>query len=214
MVTIGTVIERVARTLIDENFVGWTQDELYDYYNMAAAAIVTAVPTSHTVVGPIPLVAGALQELPADGLSLMSIFYNAASKQAVNQVGLELQNQAARGWVGYTPETDVVEYMTDVRMPRRFFVNPPNDGNGSVVALYSAVPAQVEPADEDDPIPFTDIYQNPLWAATLAFAYAKNSKRQDVAKSQFYLQMANQMLGLREQSKIAVAPKLDNAEPT
>ena len=152
--------------------------------------------------------------LPASGVSLMSVFHNTVSKQAVNQVGLELQNQAARGWVGYTPETDVVEYMTDVRMPRRFFVNPPNNGAGNVTALYGAVPDQVTVANAADPIPFVDIYQNPLWAATLAFAYAKNSKRQDVAKSQFYLQMANQMLGLREQSKIAVAPKLDNAEPT
>lgn len=212
-VLVATIIARAAKTLIDDNMVGWSESELYDYYNAGAQAIVTAVPTSLTRREFVPLVAGPAQEIPDDGLSLVAIYYNEVSGQILNQVGLELQNQSDPRWPVTTPEVDAVEYMTDVRTPRLFFVNPPNDGTGSVLMAYSYSPAPVTEAQPTAVIPFTDIYQNPLWAFILALAYAKNSKRTDIAKSQYYLGLTNQFLGLRDTAKIAIAPKLDNAEP-
>jgi hypothetical protein len=162
---------------------------------------------------PVGLVAGPVQLMPDDCISLLSIYYNVTSGEIINQVGLDLQNQSNRSWPATAQAEDVAEYMTDVRNPRRYLVYPPNDGTGSVMMLYGAEPPTLVAGAPSQTINIPDTYQNALWAYTCAMAYAKNTKRQDVAKSNTMMAMFNQFMGLRTAGQVAVAPKLDNSEP-
>lgn len=211
-VLVTTIIERVAKTLIDDAMVGWTEAELYDYYNAGQSAISNAKPDAYTVQQLVSLTAGVVQETPSDCVSLLAIYYN-ASGLTINQVGLDLLNQANRLWPARTPDSEVEEFVVDQRNPRRFLVNPPNDGTGSVMMLYGADPPAAAVGSPSTVMALPDIYQNALWAFTLALAYAKNTKRQDLVKSNSYLALFNQFVGIRAASQIAQAPKLDNTEP-
>jgi hypothetical protein len=211
-VLVRTIIERVAKTLIDDSMVGWTEAELYDYYNAAQAAVSNAKPDAYTKQELVPLVAGVVQETPADCVSLLNIYYN-QSGAIINLVGLDLLNQANPNWPARTPDVDVEEFVIDQRNPRRYLVNPPNDGTGSVMMLYGADPPVAVPGSPSTVAALPDIYQNALWAFTLSLAYAKNSKRQDLVKANNYMQLFNQFVGIRAVAQVAQSPKLDNTEP-
>lgn len=211
-VLVTTIIARVAKTLIDDGMVAWTDDELYDYYNAAQSAVVNAKPDAYTVQNLVGLSAGVVQETPSDCVSLLAIYYN-GNGATVNQVGLDLLNQANRNWPARTPDAIVDEYIIDQRNPRRYLVNPPNDGTGSLMILYGADPPPAAVGSPSTAMALPDIYQNALWAFTLSLAYAKNTKRQDLVKAGSYMQLFNQFVGIRATAQIAQAPKLDNAEP-
>jgi hypothetical protein len=211
-ILVSTIIERVAKTLIDDNMIGWTEPELYDYFSAGQSAIVNAKNDAYTKQQLVALDAGVVQTTPDDCVSLLAIYYN-ANGVTVNQVGLDLLNQANRTWPARTPSAEVDEYIMDIRNPRRFLVNPPNTGAGSVMMLYSAEPPAVAPGSPSQALVLPDNYQNALWAFTLSLAYAKNSKRQDLVKSSGYMNMFNQMLGMRSGAQATQSPKLDNQEP-
>lgn len=208
----SVIINRVRTTLVDPNGVGWTDAELYDYLSAAESAVCNAKPDAYTKMEALPMVAGPVQALPEDGISLLALYYNIGDGSIVTQVGLELQNQANRTWPATAQQANVEEVMTDVRMPRRFLVYPPNDGTGSVMGLYGAEPPALVDGAPSQTININDTYQNALWAYTCAMAYAKNTKRQDVVKSNNMMQMFGQYLGLRTAGQQMVAPKLDNEE--
>src|SRR5512137_2435982 len=92
----SVVIDRVRKTLVDPNAVGWSDAELYDYLSAAESAVCNAKPDAYTKVEGLPMVAGAIQALPSDGISLLALYYNVADGSIVTQVGLELQNQSNR----------------------------------------------------------------------------------------------------------------------
>lgn len=211
-VLVTTIIERVAKTLIDDAMVGWTEPELYDYYNAAQSAVVNAKPDAYTVQELVSLAAGVVQETPADCVSLLAIYYN-SNGAVINEVGLDLLNQANRNWPARTPDAIVDEVIIDKRNPRRYLVNPPNDGTGSVMMLYGADPPEAAVGSPSTAMALPDIYQNALWAFTLSLAYAKNTKRQDLVKASSYMQLFNQFVGIRAAAQIAQAPKLENQEP-
>lgn len=211
-VLVTTIIERVAKTLIDDSMVGWTEAELYDYFNAGQSAVVNAKPDAYTKQELVALAAGVVQQTPADCVSLFAIYYN-SNGATVNQVGLDLLNQANRLWPARTPDAIVDEYIIDQRNPLRYLVNPPNDGTGEVMMLYGADPPAAAAGSPSTAMALPDIYQNALWAFTLSLAYAKNTKRQDLAKATSYMQLFNQFVGIRATAQVVQAPKLDNAEP-
>lgn len=210
----SAIVARVRLTLVDPNAVGWSDAELYDYLSAAQSAICNAKPDAHTKLEAVDLVAGVVQTLPEDGISLLNVYYNEASGQVATIVGLDLQNAADPRWPLNAQVTDVAEVMVDERTPTRFLVNPPNDGAGRLVVLYGAEPPVLVDGAPSQTISVKDSYQNALWAYTCGLAYAKNTKRQDVTKSNNMMAMFGQMLGLRTAGQRAVAAKLDNVEPT
>lgn len=209
----SVIIDRVRSTLVDPNGVGWTDAELYDYLSAAESAICNAKPDAYTRLEAVSLVAGAAQTLPDDAIQLFAVYWNVADGSAINQVGQDLLNRATPTWAGAAQQDIVEEYMTDERMPARFFVNPPNDGAGQVMALYGAEPPPFVVGSLSQTIHVKDSYQTALWAYVCALAYAKNTKRADVVKSNNMLSMFNQLLGLKAAGQMKNKPKLDNTEP-
>jgi hypothetical protein len=211
-ILVSTLIARVAKTLLDDSMVGWSEDELYDYFNAAQSAVVNAKPDAHTTLDSIPLAAGVLQQMPGDCVSILAIYHNTTG-EIVNQVGRDLLNQSNKRWPQRTQEAVVEEYVVEQNDPTRFLVNPPNDGTGSLEILYGSEPPAVAPGSPSDVMALPDTYQNAVWAYVLALAYAKNSKRQDLGKSGQYLGMFREFVGMRAVAQSAQSPKLDNTEP-
>lgn len=209
----SVIIDRVRATLVDPNGVGWSDDELYDYLSAAESAVCNAKPDAYTKLESVGLVAGPVQSLPDDAIQLFAVYYNTSDGSVINQVGIDLLNRATPAWPGSVMADIVEEYMTDERRPSGFLVNPPNDGTGAVMAFYGAEPPAFAVGSPSQVIHVKDSHQTALWAYTCSLAYAKNTKRADVVKSNNMMAMFNQLLGLRAAGQKASAPKLDNTEP-
>lgn len=206
-VSVDTILDSVSATLLDTARVTWGRTELLGYLNEALRTTAFVKPDMYSVQDFIPLAAGIAQILPADGIALLDITDNETGGRAVTQTDLALLQEENRFWPAATQQAEVENYAADPRTPRRFYVFPPNDGNGSVRATYGAVPDELT-GSSGEVIPVPDSYQNPLTNFVLAKAYAKNSRKQDLVKSAALMNDWRVALGLKAQAQIAVAPKV------
>ena len=184
---VSVVLDRVSTTLLDSSRRAWLLPELLDYLNATQRAIVQVKADAFTKLANHSLAAGVDQTLPADGLSVINVYRNVASKKACKQVGLDIMNSGNPNWPADTPKLDVREWISDQRDPRRFMVSPPNTGAGVVALLYGATPAVVTAASDNISLP--DSYDSALWAGVLSMAYAKQSTTYDPQKAGAYMQM-------------------------
>lgn len=206
----SVIIDRVRRTLLDPApGVTWSDADLLDYLSAAQRAVCVVKSDAFTKRANVSLVSGVAQTLPSDGLSLIDVIIN-SDGTPINQVGRSLLQNTKNAWAAATAQSKVLEYIGDTRDPRRFLVYPPNDGTGVVLVTYGAIPPPLTSTSDD--IALIDIYDNPLWAWTCGLAYAENTKRQDLQKSQQMFGVFNAMVGAKTQTQIQMSPKLDNKE--
>lgn len=184
----------------------FTDTDLRGALNEAQRAACELRPELFTKRAAIPMVAGTLQALPADGTVTMRLEENAVSKRRCHQVDAKLLDTANQVWPAATPEKDVQEYAVDPRDRKRFTVSPPNDGTGSVVALYGAVPPEM--ADVNATIALDDVFEAALLAYALHRAYSANTKRADPTKSAAEYARFKDLLGVNAQSVNALVPKV------
>lgn len=206
-VSVDTIIDNVARTLLDTAFRTWKRPEHVANLNIAQRLIcgdykLDAYPKREFVT----LTAGIAQDLPADGTALIDITDNAVSGRSVTQTDLAILQEENRFWPAATQQTGVENYAADPRTPRKFYVFPPNNGAGSVRVTYGAIPPELT-GSSGESIALSDAYQYPIERIMLSLAFAKNSVRQDLSKSQAFMNEARLALGLKSQGQVAVAPK-------
>ena len=206
-VSVETVINNVARTLLDTAFRTWSRAEHVANLNVAQRLIcgdykLDAYPKREFVT----LVAGIAQDIPAEGTALIDITDNEVSQRVVTQTDLAILQEENRFWPRGTQQTEVENFAADPRTPRKFFVFPPNDGSGSVRITYGAIPPEVT-GSSGETISLSDAYQYSIERIMLSLAFAKNSVRQDLSKSQAFMNEARLALGLKSQGQVAVAPK-------
>lgn len=206
-VTAADVLSSARTTLLDAAATAWSQQELLDYLNEAMRATALAKPDFYVKQGNIELAHGSEQVLPEDGVQVFDIRKNAYSGEVVTLADRELIDETNRFWPVTDFQRDAQHFYVDVRDPKRFTVSPPNDGTGEVEGLYGALPAQIELADIGEPLVVHDKFEPVLINYVLYRAYAKNSKRQDPAKSLSCKQQWAADLGLGTRAQIANAPK-------
>lgn len=200
----STIVNSVSGTLLDTANRTWTADELLGYLNEALSTTAGSKPDMFVVQGFLTPDAGPLQTLPEDAIELIDVTRN-FSGRVITQVDKGLLDEAERFWPVATLVPQVEHYTFDPRNPRRYKVFPPNDGFGLIEVVYSAVPVF---ATIDDELDIPASFQTPLTNFVLAKAYMKNSKRQDLAKSQGFMQQWGQELGLSASAMNAVMPKV------
>ncbi len=204
-VTVADIVVTGCATLLDASARAWPVAERIGYLNEALRTTIFVKPDAYPVRGAIPMVAGIVQVLPADGVGTIDITHNLTGrKRAITVVDLALLQESNRFWPAATQQAEVEHFAVDPRDPRRFMCFPPNDGTGSVYGVYGGTPAALTATTDALPVP--DSYQAPLTAYVLSRCYEKNSKRQDLTKSSMYRQQWGQALGLKSQAQIAVAP--------
>lgn len=209
MIQAQAILDSARGTLIDAAARTWSEAELLQYLNEGLRATVGVKADAYTKEEYVQLSIGTLQTIPDNGTSLIRITEN-RNGRIVTQVDFDLLQESNRFWPRGTLEATVENYAADPRDPRRFVVSPPNDGRGQVRMLW-ATPAD-EITDPTSQIPMSDIYEPPLIDYVLHRAYAKNTVRQDLSKSQAHYVRWGQFLGLRTQTQKAVAPTVA-AEP-
>lgn len=206
-VSVETIVNNVARTLLDTAFRTWSRAEHIANLNDAVRLVcgdlkLDAYPKREFVA----LVAGIAQDLPAQGTALIDITDNEVSGRAVTQTDLAILQEENRFWPRGTQQAEVENFAADPRTPRKFYVFPPNDGAGSVRITYGAIPDELT-GSSGETLPLTDAYQYPIERIMLSLAFTKNTARQDLSKSQTFMNEARLALGLKSQGQVAVAPK-------
>lgn len=204
----SVITQRASRTLLDEARVAWSAAELLDYLNAAQRAVCLVRPDAYTKVAQVSLVAGTAQSLPADANVLLRVMYN-GNGVSVRHVGVDAMS-AASNWASASASPIVKEWHADSRDRTRFFVSPPNDGTGSLVCFYAAYPPVL--ASEASAIALPDVYDTPLWAYVCSMAYAKNSRRQDLAKSNAMMQTFMALVTGAQVASQSVFPDLRKIE--
>lgn len=210
--TAAALIAQLRVTLLDPTpGTTWTDTMLLGYINSAERAACLLRPELYTTRGNVSLAAGTEQALPAGGTALMRIDRNATSKRSVRLVDAALVDAISPFSAGATQEVDATDYALDPRERTRFRVWPPNNGSGSVQAVYGTVPPVI--ATVGGAINLDDIYEDPLKQFVLGECYAANTKRQDLAKASAARAEFAKMLGVSAQSVVSVMPTAAANQP-
>lgn len=196
-------------TLLDAAAVYWSDADLISYLNEAIRATVAVKPDVYPVRGYLTLTAGTVQVLADDEVALIDITHNQSGGRVVTPVDHSLLQESNRFWPAATQQREVEHFAIDPRDPRRFIVYPPNNGQGSVFAVRGGVPAALTATS--DTFPLLDIYQSAMISFVLSRAYAKNTKRQDLAKATSYRGEWAALVGARTAAQTAVTPRVSQS---
>lgn len=188
---------------------GWSNADLIGNLNEAIWATCLIKPDAYTLQADITLSAGVTQALPAAGIALFDISANTVSGRMVSQTTRSLLDAENRYWPAATQETDVQHFTVDAKAPRIYYVTPPNDGAGSVKALYGALPAALTALGDTVLLP--DIYEPALVSFAVSRAFLKPSKRRDPAASAAALNEWATMVGAKTSSQAALSPRVGDA---
>jgi hypothetical protein len=203
---LASVILNAARFLLqDAAAATWSDPQLLDNLNAAERRICTLKPTAHTVKGPLSLVSGVHQTLPATGTLVLEVIEDYATGVRVRQVDKELLDESNQFWPNATHENYVEEWTFDPREPKAFDVLPPNDGTGQVLVLYATTPTALTAST--DPLNLDDSYEDALKSFTLSESYAHTSAKQDIVKADYYDKLGKAALGISVQAAGAAGPK-------
>jgi hypothetical protein len=189
---------------------GWSNAELIAALNEAVRATCLIKADAYVLQAYITLVAGVTQELPSAGVALLDISENEVSKRRITQVDRALLDEENRVWPAATQELDVQHFSADRLAPRRFYVTPPNNGAGSVKALYGALPAALESLD--DTMLVQEVYQPALVSYAISRAYLKPSTRKDPAASAVAFNEWATMVGAKTKTQAETAPRVADAK--
>ncbi len=217
MILVSVIVNEARGILIDAAKATWSDATLIGHLNEFARNTAGVKRDLYTVRTTIGLQAGVEQEIPEvaiDGdvlevVSVLDITRNLTSKKTITQCDKALLDEVNRFWPADDEELDVENFSINVKEPFRFYVTPPNNGYGNVRAVLGCVPPLVSALTDEWPL--AEIYHAGAVDYVLARAYAMNTKKQDVAKSQFYMTSYGTRIGLKAQAQIAATPK--SADP-
>lgn len=186
----------------------WTDARFLVMYRQALRRLVLARKDIYTIKGPIPLVAGVHQALPAGATQLFKLLDNISSGKPINQVSESLLIEEMRWAEPDDSQVDVESYAVDARDPTRFIITPPNTGGSDRVrAEYGGTPTL---AALTDPIPVEDVYEEPLRLLVMAEAYRADTTRQDLGKTNALTAEAMMLLGVDDVDQAKNSPPLGN----
>lgn len=207
----SVVINRAAKTLLDDTNVLWGAAELLDYVNAGLSALVAAKPdlsvttTNFTLTSSTPK-----QTIPSGAIQLIDVIRNTSSPfTAIRQVERNHLNHIDPDWSNTTGAV-VKHFVYDKRNPKIFYVYPTPSSGFQIEVVYASAPTRLTTAG--DTLPVDDLYENALYFFVLALAYAKNAKRGDLNKAQGYFAAFANSIGVR-QVQYSFSPVTPNETP-
>lgn len=201
----SVILDEVSVTLIDVGRRTWKLADLLGYLNEAIRMTAGAKADFFVVNTQFQPVAGIVQTLPTDGITLTDVPRNTGGR-IITQCDKGLLDEAYRFWPTGTQVPQVEHFTVDPRDPLHFMVYPPNDGNGGIDIVYSAVPPVITAPTQV--LPVLEVYQKPLTDFVLGKAYQMNTARQDLTKSSGYIAQWGQGIGLKSSAQAAAAAKV------
>lgn len=139
----------------------------------------------------------------------------------IRRVSSRLQTALSVDWEDETPATVVEEYMYDPRVPREFYVYPPNDGAGLVRAVYVRLPEALSTLSElsenvstwgAQELPVEDVYAEAIAHFVLHRAYSKEAEwALDPARAKQHFELYIEAINTKVSQDSAFS---DHKEPT
>lgn len=207
------IIDRARIVLNDADGVRWLDAEFLKWINDGQRVIALVRPDSCVANTSVTLVAGTKQSLPNDGLRLLDVVRNINSDstggRTVRMVDRDVLDTQNVNWHSETGTLVVKNFIYDNRDPKTFYVFPPATSSSKVEIIYSKNPTDV--TTTGGTISVSDIYADPLLNYTLHRAYSKDAEfAQNFQLSATYLQIFQQMLGIKTQKDVAYSPDLNS----
>lgn len=171
-VTAQTLINRAAYLLEDTTNIAWTRAELLGWLNEAQTQVVAYAPGANTVRSNLSLQAGTQQTLPSDALVLIDVPRN-VNGPAIRLTSRESLDNGPVDWHTATASATVKHYVYDANDQYNFYVSPPNNGAGQVVAVYAKVPTQV--TSESSTLDIDDSYSAAIVNYMMYRAYSHDT---------------------------------------
>lgn len=212
------ITTRAARLLQDEGYTRWTQAELLQWTGDAQEQIAAIRPDAHVTEAPFALVAGADQSVPetvvVDAVTytvtkLLDIKHNIrADSSAGKAVTFTDHNALSRFdklWKTRAKKKEADNWMHDNRFPKRFMVQPPNNGDsGMVMCEFATVPPR--PSVVTDELALDNRWRDAVIAYVMFRCYAKDAEH--TARAGEYGQMFASLMGLDGQASRAYSPQI------
>lgn len=177
--TVFSILNRVNTLLNDAAWVRWPKQELLDYYNDAAKAIVLMRPDAHTKNHTFSCVPGTRQTLPADALRLIEVVRNAGGS-VIRYVPRKALDDSYPDWHVAANAAKVSAYTYDERDPKTFYLYPGPAAAHVVDVIYSVAPQSKILSEVEEPSPaiadLDDIYINPIIDFMMYRAFSKDSE--------------------------------------
>lgn len=207
------VTTRVQRTLLDETGVAWTAPELLVFLAASFPAIVVMKPNANATNRRFLTQKGTLQNLGEEDVALIKVVRNVGADGITPGRGITYAGngddftRSTPNWHTDPPSKVVINYIFDQADPKHWYCYPPMDFPPSYVDIVTgALPPRYTDDTLATPIPLPDEYEDAIVFYMLANAYAKNAKRGDMAKANFYMNQCRQFLGLEAQAETKFTP--------
>lgn len=198
----------------DANSVTWPEPTLIMYLNQALLALVSVRPDASEYTTILTLAAGSRQQLPEDGLRLLSVFRNTNADGAfigpivrhIERTSLDDLNGA---WMLEAPSEFCQEYWYDERAPRQFWTNPVIAGARVEASICRRPPALTAGGDT---IPVDDVFVPALREWILYLAWGRDDELSPTsARAKDHRTTFFNLLGIKEQADAKSSPKISGA---
>ena len=203
MIPVAEITTSAGIVLNDEDHFRWDLQELYQWINQAASAVVVIRPQAGAVTEIIELAEGALQAIPEDGLELLDVIANGDGYPVDRTSRHDLDAQAP-GWRAGKKKGRVRHFTFDDRQPTVFYVYPPVVAGTQVEVAYARPPAKI--SAETDTLGLDRSYLPAVVSYVLHRALAKDSEYADGQMSAMHYQAFQNALGIQTQSAASVSP--------
>ncbi|SMF94609.1 hypothetical protein SAMN02949497_1930 [Methylomagnum ishizawai] len=200
MTTAATIIDNdISPVLNDTAATFWSAAERLAALNLAVLAVVAMRPDQFATNQDVALVAGYLQNIPADGLAFVDVL-------GVQRRDLEMANRMNPDWrTAAAGATRAVLF--DPRNPRQFMVFPPAMAGATVPLVYVKTPAAL--ASTADTVPVPEPFRPALAAYALGVLFSKDIAG---AKGPGYFQLFQALMGGKVPVDAAMAQPVPTAE--
>lgn len=184
------------------------------YCNSALRSLVLVRPDSSVKRTSVQLVAGTHQDIPSEGIRLLSIQRNMGTDgltagRIITPISTEMMNLTNQTWHNDTAKTYIDHYMLDDENPRTFFCTPPVHAVTAVYVEmeYSWIPTTY--AATTDTIVVNDVYANPMIAWMLYKAFTVDDEEVNFQKGQTHLAEFMNLLQVELKGGLTVSPTKD-----
>jgi len=208
-IKIVDVISQAETIIQDKTNTRWPKQEWLDWFNGAVLAVIGLRPDANIANEAFTLTANtALQSIPAEGLKLINVLFNATSGRQIRRIDKRMLDDQVDNWYAATGN-DVDHYVYDDRDPKTFWVYPSMTAAHDVQIIYSKAPAAIVVADfgtDVQVLPIDDSYMNPILDFMLYRAYSKDSDyAQNAQRAESHLRAFQLALGAKTESDAGIS---------
>ena len=221
---IASDITSRARILLNDiDATRWIDTELFKWVNDAQKLVAMMRPDASVATFVMALIAGTRQTIPTGGFRLLDVVRNVVAVtgstpstqvvttpgRSVRIVDREVLDTQDPYWHTATGSAEIKHFIYDNRSPTLFYVYPPATTSAKLEVVYSVAPTDVTAAG--DTLSISDIYQDVILNYVMYRAYSKDAEyASNAALAGGYLNVVNQMLGIKTQKDVAYSPDLNS----